>query len=365
MVNQVTDFYKGRKVLITGHTGFKGSWLSMLLHHMGAEVYGYALDPPTQPSLYTEARIGGIVHSQMGDVRNYNLLLATMRSIEPEIVIHMAAQPLVRQSYLNPVETYEVNIMGTVYLLEACRNVPSVKAILNVTSDKCYENLEIPRGYHEDDPMGGFDPYSSSKGCSELVTAAYRNSYFSLAEGIAENTASVATARAGNVIGGGDWANDRLIPDFVRSTIRGEEVIIRYPYAIRPWQHVLEPLYGYLLLAMKLYREGSRFAEPWNFGPKQESVKSVAWMVEHLCKVWGGDASFTIDADSHFHEAGLLQLDCSKAAAKLGWNSVWETESVLFLVVSWYKAFYAGQDMQSFSLRQIENYLSTLNNLYA
>lgn len=280
-----------------------------------------------------------------------------MQQVNPEVVIHMAAQPLVRESYVNPVETYAVNVMGTVHVLEACRYIPSVKAVINVTSDKCYENREIERGYTEEDRMGGFDPYSSSKGCSELVTAAYRNSFFP-AKKYESHEVAVATARAGNVIGGGDWAADRLIPDFVRAMLRNEELVIRYPMAKRPWQHVLEPLTGYLLLAEKLYTDGSDFAEAWNFGPDKRDIRSVEWIIQQLCGLWGGTATYRVLNEEIFHEAGLLQLDCAKANARLKWTPVWDIAETLQHIVSWNLSRISGTDVREITLSQIKSYFN-------
>jgi CDP-glucose 4,6-dehydratase len=262
------------------------------LHKLGAQVSGYALTPPTQPSLYEAAGIDALVDSTIGDIRNYDLLLETLQRIQPEIVIHMAAQPLVRESYKNPRETYAINVMGAVNLLDAIRQVPSIKAVVNVTTDKCYENREWHWGYRENEPMGGYDPYSNSKGCSELVTASFRNSFFN-PKTYTEHGVAVASARAGNVIGGGDWADDRLIPDFIRAITAGQEVKIRSPYAIRPWQHVLEPLTGYLTLAEKLYSQGARFAEGWNFGPEDSDARNVEWITKTICELWGDNASYS------------------------------------------------------------------------
>lgn len=284
MIDQ--DFWQGKRVFLTGHTGFKGSWLSLWLNKMGAQVTGYALEPPTDPSLYQLARIDELVHSTIADIRDIDVLTETMRRALPDIVIHMAAQPLVRDSYKIPVETYAINVMGTVHLLEAVRQCPTVRAVLNVTTDKCYENREWQWGYRENEHMGGYDPYSNSKGCSELVTSAYRNSYFNPGE-FDTHSVSVATARAGNVIGGGDWANDRLICDCVRALLADEEIIIRNPKAIRPWQHVLEPLSGYLLLAQRLFEDGTQFGEAWNFGPVDTDARPVEWIVNRMCELWG------------------------------------------------------------------------------
>ncbi len=357
MIPQNFNIYTNRRVLITGHTGFKGSWLCLLLHKLGADVYGYALDPPTSPSLFEEARIGELMTSFIGDIRDYDHLLKVMQQVQPEIVIHMAAQPLVRESYKIPVETYAINVMGTVHLLEACRNTKSVKAIVNVTTDKCYENKEWHWGYRENEPMGGYDPYSNSKGCSELVTSSYRNSYFNPAK-YADHGVAVASARAGNVIGGGDWADDRLIPDFIRAITHGEEVQIRSPFAIRPWQHVLEPLTGYLTLAAKLFTEGAPYAQGWNFGPDDRDARNVEWITNTICELWGEGASFSIDTNPQPHEANYLKLDCSKAKAELGWYPKWNIETTLKSIVDWNKAYLSGINMRIVTENQIKKYLS-------
>jgi CDP-glucose 4,6-dehydratase len=348
--------YKGRKVLVTGHTGFKGSWLCLLLHKLGADVYGYALEPPTNPSLFEEAAIDELITSYIHDIRDLNQLTTVMQQVQPEIVIHMAAQPLVRESYKIPVETYAINVMGTVNLLEACRNTPAVKAIVNVTTDKCYENKEWHWGYRENEPMGGYDPYSNSKGCSELVTSSYRNSYFN-PKAYAEHGVALASARAGNVIGGGDWADDRLIPDFIRAISQGDEVKIRSPYAIRPWQHVLEPLTGYLTLAAKLYTDGAVYAEGWNFGPDDKDAKNVEWITDTICQLWGDGASFRVDTNPQPHEANYLKLDCSKAKAELGWEPRWDIKTTLQSIVDWNKAFLTGENMRTVTESQINQYL--------
>jgi CDP-glucose 4,6-dehydratase len=349
------DFFKGKKVFLTGHTGFKGAWLSLWLHSLGAQVTGYALEPPTNPSLFELARVGELVDSVLADVRDLDRLKWEMAKAAPEIVIHMAAQPLVRESYRNPVETYAINVMGTVHLMEAVRYCPSVRAVVNVTTDKVYENREWAWGYRENEKFGGYDPYSNSKGCSELVTASYRSSYFNL-ERYHEHGVAVATARAGNVIGGGDWAEDRLIPDCIRALLAGEPVQIRNPHAIRPWQHVLEPLAGYLLLAQRLYEEEGRYADGWNFGPADEDARPVGWIVERLCACWGGGARFSLDLGEHPHEAHYLKLDCSKARSELGWNPRWGLERALESIVSWAASFRDGEDLREVSLRQIAEY---------
>lgn len=354
-IDLFNNIFENRKVLITGHTGFKGSWLCLLLNQLEADVYGYALVPPTTPSLFNEAKIKELVTSFTGDVRDLEYLTKVMQQVQPEIVIHMAAQPLVRDSYKIPVETYATNVMGTVHVLEACRNTPSVKAIVNVTTDKCYENREWHWGYRENEPMGGYDPYSNSKGCSELVTSAYRNSYFNPNE-YEKHGVAVASARAGNVIGGGDWASDRLIPDFIRAISKGEKVKIRSPYAIRPWQHVLEPLNGYLTLAAKLFTDGATFAQAWNFGPDDNDAKNVEWITKTICKMWGENASFEIDNNPQPHEANYLKLDCSKAKAELDWRPKWNIETALTTIVDWNKAYLKGENIREVTINQIKQY---------
>ncbi len=348
------NFWEGKKVFLTGHTGFKGSWLSLWLDHLGAEVTGYALESPTDPSLFDICDIDGIVDSVIGDIRDKEKLISTMTSVNPDIVIHMAAQPLVRESYKNPADTFEVNVMGTVNLLEAVRKCKKVKSVVNVTTDKCYENKETLRAYKETDPMGGFDPYSTSKACSELVTASYRSSFFNPEE-YDEHGVGIATARAGNVIGGGDWAEDRLIPDFFRAVLNGDKVMIRNPKSIRPWQHVLEPLSGYLLLAEKLYKHGPKFSSAWNFGPDRIDAKSVEWIIKSLCGKWEG-ASYEIDKGKHPHEAHYLILDHSKAAKYLGWRPKWRLEKALDMTVDWVKDLKRNEDMNEVCISQIRKY---------
>lgn len=346
------SFWKGRRVFLTGHTGFKGSWLCLWLHEMGAEVTGYSLEPPTKPSLFESAGVGDLSRSVTADVRDGAKLKEAMVAARPEVVLHMAAQPLVRESYKIPVETYDVNVMGTVHFLEAVRACPEVRAVVNVTTDKCYENREWVWGYRETEPMGGHDPYSNSKGCSELVTSSYRRSYF----GDGGHAAAVASARAGNVIGGGDWAGDRLVPDFVRALLAGKKMVVRNPGAIRPWQHVLEPLSGYLMLAERLYWEGRAFAEGWNFGPEEADARPVRWIVETLCRMWGSGATFETDPGPHPHEANLLKLDISKAKARLEWRPVWSLEKALEKIVEWTRAYRDGGDLRAVCLRQIREY---------
>jgi CDP-glucose 4,6-dehydratase len=348
-------FWHNKRVFITGHTGFKGSWLCLWLSRLGARVTGYALEPPTFPSLFELARVGELIDSRIADVRNGDLLARTLAEAQSEIVIHMAAQPLVRNSYRIPVETYATNVMGTVNLLEAVRNCPSVKAVVNVTTDKCYENREWVWGYRENEPMGGFDPYSNSKACSELVTAAYRTSFFHPLR-YAEHGVALASARAGNVIGGGDWAADRLIPDCIKALLAKELIRIRNPHAIRPWQHVLEPLSGYLALARHLYEHGCDYAEGWNFGPADEDAKTVEWIVKQMCDHWGDNAGYATDDGDHPHEAHYLKLDCSKARMRLAWMPRWDLSTALGSIVEWTRAYRSGSDLRTICLEQIERY---------
>lgn len=348
-------FWRGKRVLLTGHTGFKGSWLSLWLQAMGVEVLGYALSPPTTPSLFDVADVDKGMSSVIGDIRDLAKLQSVFTEHQPEIVIHMAAQPLVRYSYSEPVETYSTNVMGTVNLLEAVRRTDSVKAVVNVTSDKCYENREWVWGYRETEAMGGYDPYSNSKGCAELVTAAYRSSYFH-PDNYQAHGVALASARAGNVIGGGDWAEDRLIPDILRAISEGRPVVIRNPHAIRPWQHVLEPLSGYLQLAQKLYDEGVAYADGWNFGPNDEDAKPVQWIVEQLTQLWGNGAHWQLDQGDHPHEAHYLKLDCSKAKTRLDWRPRWDLQCTLENIVTWQRAYLSQQDMREFTLNQISKF---------
>ena len=348
---KMADFWQGKKVFLTGHTGFKGGWLTLWLNSLGAKVHGYALKPPTLTNLFTVANVNSsLASSTIADIRDAASLEQSMKQAQPDIVIHMAAQPLVRQSYIDPVETYSTNVMGTVNLLEAVRKTPSVKAVVNVTTDKCYENREWVWPYREGEAMGGYDPYSSSKGCSELITAAYRRSY------LAEAGVAVASARAGNVIGGGDWAVDRLIPDILRAIGEGRPVVIRNPHATRPWQHVLEPLSGYMQLAQKLYEGGLAYAEGWNFGPNSDDAQPVQWIVEQLIQQWGDGANWQLDDAEHPHEAHYLKLDCSNAQARLGWKPQWGLAQALNHITAWHKAHQHGDNMQEFSLKQIADF---------
>jgi len=352
------EFWRGRRVLVTGHTGFKGSWLSLWLEELGAEVTGFALNPPTNPNLFEVAGVAVGMCSVIGDVRDPQALERAVQDAAPEVVIHMAAQPLVRYSYTHPVETYHTNVMGTVHLLDALRRCASVRAVVSVTSDKCYENREWVWGYRENEAMGGFDPYSNSKGCAELVTAAFRNSYFPPRD-YSRHKVGVGSGRAGNVIGGGDWALDRLIPDIVRAIVAGEAVRIRSPHAIRPWQHVLEPLSGYLVLAERLYEQGAAFAEGWNFGPANQDARPVQWIVERLTQLWGEGSRWELDGADHPHEAHYLKLDCSKARMSLGWRPRWDLEKTLARIVEWHKAHVAGGDMREITLGQIRDYMNS------
>lgn len=349
------EFWRGKRVFLTGHTGFKGSWLSLWLQSMGAELTGYALQPPTTPSLFEQARVGDGMTSITADIADLQQLVRAMRQARPEIVIHMAAQSLVRYSYDHPVETYLTNVMGTVHLLDAVRQTAGVKAVVNVTSDKCYDNREWVWGYREVDAMGGYDPYSNSKGCAELVSSSYRQSFFNPRD-YAVHGVALATARAGNVIGGGDWARDRLVPDIVAAFGKGQPVHIRNPQAIRPWQHVLEPLSGYLELAERVFNEGAACAEAWNFGPSDGDARPVAWIVEQMADLWGEGAGWRVDDGVHPHEAGYLKLDVSKARSRLNWHPMLPLREALKLVVDWAKRCEAGADARELTLEQIKSY---------
>lgn len=351
VTRHMMTFWHRKKVFLTGHTGFKGSWLSLWLQSLGANVTGYALPPPTTPNLFTLANVADGMQSVIGDVRDYDALKNTMQAHKPEIVIHMAAQPLVRYSYKEPVETFATNVMGTVHVLEAARHIDSVKTIINVTTDKCYENDESNRGYHENDRLGGHDPYSSSKACSELVTSSYRDAYF-------QQGPALASARAGNVIGGGDWAADRLIPDIINSCLQSRPVLIRHPHALRPWQHVLEPLSGYLLLAQRLHESPAEYAESWNFGPLPDDIQPVSWIADRITQLWGHSASWKLDGGKHPHEATYLRLDCTKAASKLGWQPRWNITKGLEETVHWYRAYHQNQPVRDITLAQIQQFMN-------
>jgi CDP-glucose 4,6-dehydratase len=354
-----TSNWHGRKVFLTGHTGFKGGWLALWLAAKGAEVRGYALDPATDPSLFAVARVGAAIDDVRGDIRDATSLEKAMRDFAPEVVFHMAAQPLVRYSYEDPIGTYETNVIGTARVLDTVRRTPSVRAVVSVTTDKCYENIEQDVAYREGDPLGGYDPYSSSKACAELVSAAYRQSFFPVAR-ISDHGVALATARAGNVIGGGDWSSDRLIPDLVRGFLAGEPVRIRRPNAIRPWQHVLEPLHGYIRLAEQLLTHDPRFTTAYNFGPSEDDAQPVAWIAEKMTELWGDGASWVLDPDPGVHEAGYLRLDASRARHALDWTPHLRLETALEWLVQWYRAWQTGADMHAFTLAQIASYESLL-----
>lgn len=347
------SFWRGKKVLLTGHTGFKGSWLSMWLASMGAEVHGLALDPETKPSLFELASVNKVVNSRIGDIRNLSLVKEYFSSVDPDILIHMAAQPLVRLSYEKPIETYEVNVMGTLNVLEAARLCSNLKAIVNVTTDKCYENREWPWGYREIEPMGGHDPYSNSKGCVELITSCYQNSFF-----FKESSPGLASARAGNVIGGGDWATDRLIPDILRAFEAGLPVVIRNPLATRPWQHVLEPLSGYLLLAQNLFVAKDQFSCGWNFGPSDEDALPVSQILDKMIDSWGDGAAWQLDNGDHPHEAKFLKLDISKARQELNWSPTWSISTSLQKIVMFHKAYMSGRNVNELCMTEISDYMS-------
>lgn len=354
MENLVTPtFWRGRRVFLTGHTGFKGGWLSLWLQELGAEVHGFALAPTTDPALFDVAAVARGMHSTIGDVRDYPALLAAMQAARPEIVFHLAAQPLVPLSYDAPVDTFATNVMGTVHLLEACRQVAGIQAVVVVSSDKCYENREQIWGYRETDPMGGHDPYSASKGCTELIVASYRRSFLAAA-GI-----PVASARAGNVIGGGDWTPSRLVPDVLAAFGAGRPVTLRSPGATRPWQHVLEPLSGYLQLAERLVDEGAAFAEGWNFGPGEADSHSVAWVVKQLAEGWGPDARWAAASTAAVHEAHHLKLDATLARERLGWRPRWPAEQAIARTLAWHQAWQTGADMRRYTLDEIAAFGST------
>jgi CDP-glucose 4,6-dehydratase len=349
------SFWKGRRVFLTGHTGFKGSWLSLWLNSLGADVVGYSLDPPTQPNLFEQAQVANCVRSIRGDIRDFPRLMAAIAEFRPTIVIHMAAQSIVRRGYDDPIETYSSNVMGTVHLFEAVRQLGGPCALVNVTSDKCYVNREWVWGYREDEPMGGRDPYSNSKGCAELVTTAYRESYFPAAS-LKDHGVAVASARAGNAIGGGDWTTDQLIPDLMRAFLARQSCLIRNPSAIRPWQFVLEPLRGYLMLAERLAEDGQQFASGWNFGPVEADAKPVSWIADELVRSWGSGASWRQDAAAHPREAHLLKLDASKASVYLNWRPVLCLNQALGWIVDWYRALQTGGDLRRMTQSQIERY---------
>lgn len=355
------SFWKGRHVLITGHTGFKGSWLSLWLDSLGAKVTGYALDPPTQPNLFKQAEVAGVVRSIYADIRDFSRLKSVVEECNPDVVIHMAAQSVVSRGFEDPIETYSTNVMGTVHLLEALRQLGQPCVVVNVTSDKCYENKEWVWGYRENDRMGGHDPYSNSKACAELVTSAFRNSYFRM-EDIGRIKVAVASARAGNVIGGGDWTNDQLIPDLIRAFLAGQSCLIRSPSSTRPWQFVLEPLRGYLILAERLMEDEQQFATAWNFGPAEIDARPVSWIASKLAQSWGDKASWSKDSENLLRESSHLKLDASEAKAHLNWHPVLPLDLALDWVVEWYRAFQAGDDLRCLTQSQIQRYEALLNN---
>ncbi|MBW8748792.1 MAG: CDP-glucose 4,6-dehydratase [Acidobacteria bacterium] len=351
-----TFSWQGRKVFLTGHTGFKGGWLALWLAKLGATVRGYALDPSTEPNLFTAARVGSVIEDIRGDIRDAAKLEAAMREFAPEVVFHLAAQPLVLHSYEDPIGTYETNVIGTAKVLDSIRRTPSVRAVVSVTTDKCYENKEWIWPYRETDPLGGYDPYSSSKACAEIVSAAYRQSYFPVAQLGKTHQVAVATGRAGNVIGGGDWSNDRLLPDLVRGFLSRKPVLIRRPHAIRPWQHVLEPLRGYIQLAERLLTHDPRYATAYNFGPIEDDARPVAWIAEHMAAFWGDGASWVVDDAPSPHEAHYLKLDASRARADLDWAPSLRLDAALEYLVRWYRSWDSKADMHAFTLSQIDSY---------
>lgn len=357
MISTLKKFYKDKKILLTGHTGFKGGWLSIWLLNLDANITGYALNPTQDPNLYKILGLKNKMRSEIGDVRDKARVQSLFKNFRPEIVIHMAAQSLVRYSYQKPVETYETNVLGAVNILEACRKSSSVRSVVIVTSDKCYENKGENKPYKETAPLGGYDPYSSSKGCAEIVTAAYQRSFFAAEKYGRDHKTGLASARAGNVIGGGDWSKDRLIPDCIKAILHNEPLIIRYPQSVRPWQHVLEPLYGYLLLAKKLYEDGPSFAGPWNFGPGKKNEKPVKWILEKINELWDGKLDWEIEPQQQPHESAYLRLNSKKAQSLLGWKPQSELTSALEKTVDWYKACQNKLNMPEYSLNQIKNYM--------
>jgi CDP-glucose 4,6-dehydratase len=358
------EIYGKRRVLITGHTGFKGSWLSLWVTELGANVIGYSLEPPTEPNLFESVNLMDKITHIIGDVRDEKHLISVFEKYQPEFVFHMAAQPLVRTSYKEPRLTYETNVMGTVNVLEAVRKTKSVRVCVIITSDKCYENKEWVYGYRETDPMGGYDPYSSSKGCAELVTAAYRKSFFNPEDYGKTHNVALSSVRAGNVIGGGDWGDDRIIPDCIRALSKGEKIVIRNSSATRPWQYVLESLSGYLLLGALMYKDGTKYSDAWNFGPNDESIIAVEELVKLVIKYWGS-GSYTIDTSSHPHEAGLLKLDASKARALLGWKPIYDVYEAVEKTINWYKNFYNGmrkEKLYEFTVGEIREYINRMSD---
>ena len=345
----------GKRILITGHTGFEGGWLSLDLASRGAKIVGVALEPETNPNFFTVANVKPLVDSRILDVRNFEALLQVVREVRPEVVFHLAAQPLVRRSYAQPLDTFGTNVMGTANLLEALRRVGSAAVVVVITTDKCYENREWLWGYRENEPLGGHDPYSASKACTELVAAAFRSSYFATSD-FEKDGMALATVRAGNVIGGGDWSEDRLIPDMVRAFSNGAPVVLRNPQAVRPWQHVLEPVEAYVLLAERLWNDRAKFASAWNIGPELSDTIPVSEVVDLFARFWGDGARWEIDAAAHVHEAGLLRLDCSKAVTELGWLPRIRVQDALHMTVAWFKQFHANGNMREYSENEISHY---------
>lgn len=354
-LEDVVKTWQGRRVFLTGHTGFKGSWLALWLSKRGAQIRGYALAPCTEPNLFNLASVGTVVEDVRGDVRDYAKLEASMTEFGPEVVFHLAAQPIVRRSYADPVGTYGTNIMGTVHVLQAIRKTPNVRAVVCVTTDKCYQNQEWIWPYRESDPLGGHDPYASSKACAEIISAAYRSSFFPI-ERLHEHHVALATARAGNVIGGGDWSEDRLIPDLVRGFRSAQPVLIRRPDAIRPWQHVLESLQGYMMLAQELLAQPARFASAYNFGPSDEEVWPVERIANKFVGIWGKGASWIRDFVPSVHEDRVLRLDASKARVELGWEPKLKIETALDWTMAWYRAWNEGTGMREFTEKQVAEY---------
>ena len=359
-MEDVVNPWQGRRVFLTGHTGFKGGWLSLWLAGRGAQIRGYALNPENEPNLFTAASVASVLDDVRGDIRDYAKLEASMTEFRPEVVFHLAAQPLVRRSYADPLGTYATNVMGTAHVLEAIRKTPSVRAVVCITTDKCYENREWVWPYRETDPLGGHDPYASSKACAELVSAAYRSSFFPI-DRLHEHHVALATARAGNVIGGGDWSEDRLVPDLLRGFQAKHPVLIRRPKAIRPWQHVLEPLHGYMKLAEHLLAKPEEFASSFNFGPGDEDAWPVELIANAIAKMWGEGASWVRDADLSVHEAHTLRLDASKARTELGWQPRLKIETALEWTMAWYRAWQQGADMLQKTRAQISVYEELLH----
>lgn len=362
MVNP--SFWEGKRVFITGHTGFKGAWLSQWLNLMGAEVTGFALSPPSNPNLFDLTNLASRMHSVIADINDVAVLKEAVDHAKPDVIFHLAAQSLVRYSYQHPIETYQTNVMGTVNILEAMRASDTAKVLVNITTDKCYENKEWQWGYREIDALGGYDPYSSSKGCSELITAAYRQSFFNPNQ-FSVHGKAIASARAGNVVGGGDWAQDRLVPDIISTLIQNKSPVIRFPHAIRPWQHVLEPLSGYLLLAEKLWNNPTEYVGAWNFGPEDQDCQPVSSIADQLCLKWGHGANWILSSDAHPHEASFLKLDISKAKSLLHWQPRWRLSQTLEHTVDWYRSWNQGEDPAQLTTRQIKNYMNQSERQYA